>query len=418
MSTTTVRPAGSGSVWYERTRDRVRDEAGRLRLVEFFLFLVMVLPFHVPGVGLDTHQFMPIVVVLYGLCRRPAVALGEYRWLVVLNALMLVYVGLVSALADQSADAEDWKRRLFRMTVVTAMLWFIASGRIHIRSAVIGYLTGLALNIPAFYAGLASNDYGGYLTGFIGDKNQSGLAYAIFGLLGLMLFRTLPARLLWLLAAAVPLWLTGSRTSLAAFAAGALWILLAPRLSVFWKLVLGLVIYWGVNLLNEDFSQVGVFSDRVGSDALRDRIDDASWGKVQTTGFFGRGLGEAVVHLLDSSGGTEEKAWFFHNSYWSAFVEGGWPWLIFIVAVTVLVGVRPFSSISVADPLAGRIAQGAAVALLVCAWRLGEVFYTNAWAVVLGLAIFVAVSARGGASEPAMSATSAAPRIIARKEAR
>ncbi|OAX67770.1 hypothetical protein A5N15_00855 [Rothia kristinae] len=118
------------------------------------------------------------------------------------------------------------------------------------------------------------------------------------------------------------------------------------------------MIYWGVNLLNEDFSQVGVFSDRVGSDALRDRIDDASWAKVQTTGFFGRGLGEAVVHLLDSSGGTEEKAWFFHNSYWSAFVEGGWPWLISIVAVTVLVGVRPFSSISVADPLAGADRPG------------------------------------------------------------
>ena len=39
---------------------------------------------------------------------------------------------------------------------------------------------------------------------------------------------------------------------------------------------------------------------------------------------------QAYVYLAH----TGSKTWFFHNSYWSALVEGGWPWMILVVAIT------------------------------------------------------------------------------------
>lgn len=394
--------AKAGPGWYERSRSLVRAEAGEIRLVDFLLFLLMITPLRDPVIGLVGYQLMPILAVIIGFCRRPVRTLGRYRWLVALNVVMLAYLGVVSMMAEQSEDAEDWRRRLFRMAVVTVMMWFIASGRIHLKSALAGFITSLAINIPAFYVGLASDAYGGYLTGFLGDKNQAGLAYAIFGLLGLLLIRSTPWQLAWIAAVSAPLWLTGSRTSLAGFAAGALWILLAHRLSVFWKALLALLIYGGISLLNSDFARVGVFADRAGSDALRGRIDEAAWVKVQETGFFGQGLGEAVVRLLD---GDSEAVWFFHNAYWTAYVEGGWPWLIFLLAVMVFVGVRPFSAYDASLSMQARAVQGASVALLVCATRLGEVFYTNVWAIALGAALSVLLAERGQASAEAPGIT-------------
>lgn len=379
--------------WYSRGRNVLRREAGDLRLLEFLLFFLMCLPFTVPGTGLDAHQFMPIVAVACAVCLRPALGLGSLRWVVVLNVVMLVYIGLVSALAEHGEDAEDWRRRLFRLVVTTALLWFLGTGRLHLRSALIGYTTGLIINVPTFYLGFGSHEYGRYLAGFIGDKNQAGLAYTIFGILALSLVRGRNARILVAVLAGGALWLTGSRTSLAAFAAAILWILVAHRLSGAGRLVLGGIVYWLVSLLSEGYSQLGVFSDRVGSDLLRERIDDASWQKVQETGFLGQGLGEAVVRL----GTTTEAAshrWFFHNSYWSAFVEGGWPWLVFVVGLTVFLGLRPLARRRSARGLDRRIGEGAALALLVCAWRLGEVFYTTAWAVVLGYCVHVMLTHR------------------------
>ena len=98
---------------------------------------------------------------------------------------------------------------------------------------------------------------------------------------------------------------------------------------------------------------------------------------MQNTGFFGQGLGEAYVYLTH----TGSKTWFFHNSYWSALVEGGWLWMILVVAITVLYIVNVFSG---KKTLSAKfyVVQGAGVAIMICASRLGEVFYTWPWPAV------------------------------------
>ena len=144
------------------------------------------------------------------------------------------------------------------------------------------------------------------------------------------------------------------------------------------------VFWWAIGFITEDFADASVFGDRTGTDILRARIDEMSWAKVQQTGFFGQGLGEAYVY--DVAG---ERTWFFHNSYWSAFVEGGWIWVLGVVAVTLLVAVRPLSNND--WTVYQVIAQGVGIALLICALRLGEVFYTLPWGICMGYVIRVSI---------------------------
>ena len=147
----------------------------------------------------------------------------------------------------------------------------------------------------------------------------------------------------------------------------------------------------GVSQVAEDYSQIGVFSDREGSDLLRSRIDAASEVKVHDAGFFGSGLGEAYVVFDDDPG----KVWLFHNSYWTALVEGGWPWLLIVVGATVLFALRPFTRELSRQEI---VAQAATVTTLICAWRLGEVLFTLQWALVIAIALYAHARSRDRAT--------------------
>lgn len=373
-----------------RVRESGRQMAqsiGSIRIPEFVLFGLLI-----AGGGLPITHVGPIpighlilaAICVYGMFRRPNRDFGRLQPIVPLLVLALFYVGMVSLFADPSEYAAEWQERLLRMSAVTVMMLFLGSGRLELRSAVLGGMAVLAINIPLFYAGLVQDNYGGFLTGLVGDKNAAGLAYAVLGILALWAVRSRSAAVVVVLFSLAATWLTGSRTSIAAFAAGVVWIVLAPRLPLVGKWLLGGATAFVVNLLAEDYSQIGVFSDREGSDLLRERIDNASLEKMTDTGFFGQGLGEAYVFI-------DERVWFFHNSYWSALVEGGWPWAVFLVGVTVLVTVRPFTG---RVPQEQYFAQGAGVALLICATRLGEVLYTNVWAMALGAAILILSTGR------------------------
>ena len=366
----------------------MRQGAGKIRLPEFVLFFLLLFTFQTPGIKLPFNQVVIIVIVLYALIKKPVYELGKFQNLALTTFAALGYVSFVSLTHESSSGAFDWQRRLLRLLLATLLIWIIASGRIHIRSAIVGYITALLVNVPLYYAGLTPDNYKGYLTGHLLDKNVSGLAYCVFGLLALALARRRAEIILTITVFAAFLWLTGSRTSMAAFSMGIIWIVLAKRLPVWGRLVLGLLIYLALGILTEDYSQSSRFGDRAGSDWFRAQIDVASQVKVENTGIFGRGLGEAYVYLHH-----DNKVWLFHNSYWSALVEGGWPWMLLVVGITVFCLVRPFSNASRWSRDEVYI-QGAGVALLVCAQRLGEVFYTWMWAVCVGYAIRAIIISR------------------------
>lgn len=366
----------------------LRGEAAKIRILEFLMFFLMIFAKAVPVLGLPFNQLMIIVILAYGFFKKPVYKLNKYFPLMLCTFTAMGYLGLVSITHDLSVDAADWHRRLLRLILATILIWFVAAGRLHLRSAIVGYVTAILLNVPAYYAGIAPDKYSGFLTGYLEDKNFAGLVYCIFGLLILSQLRLKSHLILTIVMFSGILWVTGSRTSMAGFAMGIVWIILAKRIPVWGRMLLGVAIYFAIQVLTEDYAQAAQFADRAGTDWFRARIDEASLEKVHTSGIFGRGLGEAYVYLPNNS-----ATWYFHNSYWSALVEGGWLWMLLVVGITVFCIVRPFSNAATwtRDEI---FLQGAGIALLICAQRLGEVFYTWPWALCVGYAIRAAIISR------------------------
>lgn len=356
------------------------SEVGRIRIPEFLLFFLL---FFYPIFDFDSTlvgNTLLLVISVYALTRKPTRTLGSYRNLLFLIPPALLYIAVVSMVSEHTSIAYDWQNRFIRIGSVLLFVFVASVGRIDLRSGVLGFLAAAFLNVPLFYAGLTSDAYSGALTGIFFDKNVAGLAYALAAVLTLIVVDNRFIKYALFAVFLVALWQTGSRTSMGAVAGAAIWYLLSPRLNnVVGKLLILGFIYWGIGYLTQEFSQSGVFEDRVGSDALRERIDEASQTKLDHAGIWGMGLGEAVVELQD-------RAWSFHNSYWSALVEGGYPWLAFVLILTFVVMI-PFWKR--ADNGMQVLAEGLGVVVLVTSIRLGEVFLTNLWAVAFAMCLFL-----------------------------
>lgn len=395
---TMTRDQETASGTYGRAWSRLSDEASRIRLPELVLFMGLIaVSFEFRGIPLN--EAVLGLIALYGFTKKPEAGLGSRKGLAVGLVLLLVYLAVVSVFGVIQPDTLDWHRRLLRMGIVTTVMWFLVSGRLHLHSALAGIAVMLVVNVPLFFLGFGSHSYGKYLTGLIDDKNQAGLWYAAMGLLGLALFRRWPMKVVWLAFSLMALWFTGSRTSLAGFLFALAWLAVFPKVPKFTRIILAGLTVWGFAFVTDRFAESGAFGDRTGTDALRSKIDDASWEKVLHTGPFGQGLGNAVTRLAENP----DETWFFHNSYWSAFVEGGWIWMVAIVGITVLVMTNPFIRRCAATHET-MIAQATGVVLLIAAWRLGEVFYTVPWALGMAYALRLQMGEPGSRDEQATSA--------------
>ncbi|WP_198394813.1 ABC transporter permease [Brevibacterium yomogidense] len=356
-------------------------DVGDLNLFDFLSgFALIVLAGLVPTVGgVPTQELLIGVLVFIAFFRTPAHQLRVTRNLVPVFAGGFIFIAIVSATAVSTPDASEWKMRLLRIAATTVYAYCLATDRINLKATVYGFAAALVLNVPANYVfGLAYSDsYGEFLTGFISDKNVAGLAYCVLGVLFFAYQKTRVSQGLAAAGAMGALYLTGSRTSMAAFAFAALWIVLSPKLPNIVKWALALGMFWVIEYIENNFAQAGAFEDRQGSDILRNRIDAASEIKVNEAPWYGNGLGEAYVYL-------DDRTWFFHNSFWTAQVEGGYPWLILVLLLTLFAMGRPFKSLMSRDQL---VAQALAVAILLCASRLGEVFFTLFWGLAMAYAM-------------------------------
>lgn len=327
-----------------------------------------------PG-GVPANDVFGIVFIGILLTRRPKQRLGSTTVLPGLAVLLALYLVLVSLQNDVS-----WLRRLVHISVIAVLAFLIGEGRAEIPSLLRGAGVALLVNAALFYAGIAPDTYGGVLTGYLADKN---LAAMVIGVVGVSIcgFVRRPYVLPCLALTAGGVWLTGSRTTLAGLLIGTLWVLLRPKMTFLsFRLAFGAGAIALVSVLEERFARVGSFAAREGSDMLRERIDEAVALKLSHTPWYGGGLGTATVELQNST-------WFFHNAYNGLRQEGGWIFLIAIVSVVVWVGLRP--SRRYIDNLAQLFNEAATVVLLVCAWRLGEVFLATTTYIVLGIGLYL-----------------------------
>lgn len=315
------------------------------------------------------------LVVGVATLRRPTARIRYLGLMVVGYGCVLAYLLTVSLIND----GDPWQR-LLRFAILGAMAWALAEGRMDAFSAVLGVVLGLFVNAAAFYSGITPRDYGEFLTGWLGDKNVAGLWYSVFGVLGLWLWRSRRVQVLWVGILGALVFLTGSRTSMSAMLAALMWVALRNRLSVLGRLGLGGLLFLGLQYAEENLARIGMFANRDGTDWFREQIAFAVDAKLAGTPWYGLGLGEARV-VLDNG-----RPQFFHDSYAALRVEGGWPLLVVWVGMLLLVAGGVFVSGQVSAAV--RYGEGALVAILVCAWKLGEVFFTSAAFIVLGFLLW------------------------------
>ncbi|QMU97384.1 zinc ABC transporter permease [Microbacterium esteraromaticum] len=325
--------------------------------------------------GIPGEILVICAVITVGMFRRAKGTSGNT--LLVLGALYFAMIAFVVAVSI--LEGASWQQRTLRLALLALFALTIAGGRLDWRSIVVGAAVGLAINVGAFYAGLTPNKYPPFLTGWLMDKNVAGLYYATVGMLLLGVVRRYLLIVIVLATAFAFLWLTGSRTSLAAFVLAIGWWLMRNRAPLLLRLGAFLI---GVRLLEwfeETFSQTGAFADREGTDILRESIHAAERAKVTLTPWHGQGLNSAWVDIPNFP-----HMWF-HDSYASLFVEGGYPMLWTMLALVGIAGLGLLSRRRVvSDGL--RAAEGALIVALVAAWQLGEVFFTAAVFFALGIA--------------------------------
>ena len=304
------------------------------RHLEFVLGAVMLFAWAPPGAPSSLSVGLAAVAALVALAavRRPVTPLagpgGSLGWLVPFLLGLLAYLAVVS-ITSPDDSLGGWPKRALRLVLVMSYLVAVVGGRLHYASLVRGAAAGLGRQRRPLLRGRRPGALRGVPVG-VPPGQEPGRPGVHRGRPALARPRGGPAepvRGRCVLAGAL-VWRTGSRTSLAALVCGLAWFLLRPRLGTGGRLALVAALARLVQVVESRFSRIGVFVDRDGSDGFRQRIDDASRIKLDGAPFQGLGLGEAWVDL-------QGRAFFFHNSYWAALVEGGWVLLAVYLLLTV-----------------------------------------------------------------------------------
>lgn len=383
----------------------VVDRSRSLHLPDFLAFVVLAFPtLVVPRLGLPANEIVPGLLCAVVLLRRRTVPAKLPGWFVALVLAIPVWLTFVS----YTNDLEPY-RRLFHLVLYAVLALFLASGRIHLPSAARGLGVGLALSVVLTLAGVpgASDAYAGRLSGFLGDPNLAGYLLTVLGCVAIGLGDRAWLRRGLMVVVPVAVVLTLSRTSLLAMAFGVLWLVLGRRLSAWLAVPLVAGYAWVVSTVPRETSFFGLFSDRTGSDALRDRLLAQEQVDVSRSPLFGSGAGTARVQL-----GPDQ--FFYHSSYLAAQREGG----LVLVGILVVLGAVVFLSL-IRLPMDQRNGwlEAGIICLAVVAVNLGEVLLELPAAVILGAAVHHVVRQRGREPDPrpATSSPVAGRRASARR---
>ncbi len=353
---------------------RAQEIAQETRVPEFLLGIVLLFDRHEVGRFPLEAPLLAFLIVVSLLIRPKVRVRGEFA-IVASYLLMLAYVVGLSV-----GHGLPWMQRGLRWFMLFWFAMILAEGRFNWKSIVAGFSFSLVfLNIPFNFTALRSADYEGFLTGVVGDKNVAGLWYSIAGLTALSLFRSVFTRTSAALVFGAAVYFTGSRTSMSAFAVGIVWVLIRNRTDL-WVRTAGIGgLVWMLTYVEGHYARIGVFADRTGTDWFRSMIDAATREKLATTPWYGSGLNTAWVDVY-----TDRSIWF-HDSYAALRVEGGWPLFAFILILFIILGAGVFNSKTVSWD--ATCLEGAIAVVLVCAWKLGEVFFTVPSFLVLGAAL-------------------------------
>lgn len=358
----------------DQTVDRA-DEADReIRITDFALMAVLPLR-SVEVAGFPLNELA--MAALVGLCLlRPARGGAKLSSIVVIILGALLALLLYSGMANQV----DWTRRLGHVGILAGLVWAGGTGRLSPRSVGAGLATGLIGVMGLALVGIGGDTYPGRLTGFLADPNAGAYFIAVLGTLAIFFCDDR-----WKVRAAVAvpivagLVLSYSRTGLLAGAFVVVWVVVGRRLGPAAGAALAAGLVWIVNNIPESLTTFGPFSDRSGSDMLRDRIIAQERVELAGAPWYGNGPGTGTVNIRDLE-------FFFHNSYLATRQEGGWLALLLVLGLMAYAFVR-LSAQSRQGDLHAAGAQAALIGVAVMAITLGEVLLDTPMAVAVALAL-------------------------------
>lgn len=353
------------------------DEArlGAVRPLVFVGAFALAMPgIAIPGIGLPVSEVGGLMLAGLVLINRPVARVP--LWLPLLLAGVLGMLILSALLNDI-----DGTRRLVHVAVWALLAYGIASGRLHTLSTMRGVAIGLVVATGLSLGGVLGDraGYEGRLTGLFADPNVAGYYQIVLGSAAVTFLATRLRRAGFVALLLAGIYRTLSRTSLLAVLVAGFWIALGRRLGRVGAVAVVAAMVYLVDNLPAEVRLFGPFSQREGSDALRDRIIAEENSVISTTPWFGNGPGTSRV-LIDG------QEFFFHNSYLGARNEGGWPVLILLIVLLVLAFWSLFHPDVRRHPRTAWV-QLPLIATLVCAVSLGEVLLELPAAVAIGLAV-------------------------------
>jgi hypothetical protein len=341
-----------------------------------------VLPFRSIEVsGYPINEFA--MAALVGLCVfRPA--RGGAR----LPSVVTLLLAALLALLVYSGLSNDvmWTRRVGHVSILVGLVWAGGTGRLSLRSVGAGLAAGLAVVVAMGLAVIGGSAYSGRLTGFLSDPNAGAYFLAVLGTLAIFFCdERAKVRLVVAVPVVAGLVLSYSRTGLLAGAFVIIWVFLGRRLGQVAGAVLAAGLVWIVNNIPKSLTTFGPFSDRSGSDKLRERIIAQEQVELASAPWYGNGPGTGTVDVR----GLE---FFFHNSYLATRQEGGWGALLLVLALMAFAFLR-LTNQSRRGDLAAAGAQAALIGVAVMGITLGEVFLDTPMAVAMAVALGHALDA-------------------------
>lgn len=343
-------------------------------LIEITLGFLFVFRLVVPGSPFRICDLAGFLLVMYASFRKPRVETKYSKRFLTISIILVVFLA-----AESFLNGTDFSNRIIRICMHIGLAWAIATGRVSLQKLLQGFCIGLGFSALSVILGFApESSYVGTLTGFIMDKNVSGLFYAFFTVTVPIWVKNSSSRF-WLMSLGlVAVVATLSRTSIFAVLIALVWMAIGRRAGFFAKTAYAVAGFYLYKYAFSTFAYIWLFAERAGSDDLRNRINDATAVKVGETPWYGQGLGTATVHV-------DIYTFQFHNSYSALLVEGGWILTFVFLFGGALLVFRPFKL----PPFsAAQISvQGAGIVVLVCALQLGEVFITLPTFMLLGIAL-------------------------------
>ncbi len=346
-----------------------------IRMSDFALFALVPLR-TTTALGLPLNELATGAVVALSVLRRPRGRAG-FPPLVAVACLALLGLLLASGLVN----GVDWTRRVGHVVIWCGLIWAGATGRVSLRSAALGLATGLIGVVVHGAVTVGASTYEGRLTGLLSDPNAGAYFIVTLGTLAIgFAFRTRVTSVLIAIPIVAGQLLSFSRTGLLAMTYAVVWATLGRRLGLWGGVAAVIALVWLVDNIPDNLVEsFGPFSNRSGSDALRDRIIAAERRELADMPWFGHGPGTAAVSLRD-------QEFFFHNSFLAVRQEGGWIALglvLFLLGYSFL-RLSPWSRIGDVQAVA---AQAALISVPVMAVTLGEVLLDTPAAIAIAFAL-------------------------------